>query len=143
MHGHPQVGTDVLGGLQVGHYAEGNLERRDSLIRAKRYVGDQLDSVSGQGGDQFFLHLLPSAVPEALESWLRIGYVCYRNLHDSATYHFGNSSRSVRPSQLITQRSLIQIQPSLPSFSRASDVEPVVRSPFLCPRTGFQIFWIF
>jgi hypothetical protein len=63
-------------------------------------------AVNGQGGDQPFLRPLPMAVPEALESWLRIGCVSCQDVHDSATWNCVNSSRSVCPDQLITQRSL-------------------------------------
>jgi hypothetical protein len=63
--------------------------------------------VSGQGGDQIFLHPLPSAVSEAQESWLRIGCVSCRDLHDSATWDCVNSSSSVYPFHLITQQEYV------------------------------------
>ena len=64
---------------------KGDLELCYSLIEGERIAREALDSCERQGGDQFFLYPLPNAVPEALASWLRIGCVCCRNLHDSAT----------------------------------------------------------
>jgi hypothetical protein len=76
-------------------------------------------TVSAQGGYQLFLSPLPAAVPEALKGWLRIGCVCCRNLHDSAQQTFVTTRSYDLMRQLITQRSLVQIQPTLPTKTKS------------------------
>jgi hypothetical protein len=80
---------------------KGALKPCYSVIEGKGERGRRSKTVSGQEGVRFFLHLLPAAVSEPLESWLRIGCVCCRNLHDFVTYHLVNSSRSACPYRLL------------------------------------------